>query len=154
MYTSIVLIAESKYYYDIYQPKATIYPFILDWNFFSSCALTFFAFTCQIQLLPIYSELVNPNYRRIKKVVVRSLLIDFVAYSVVACAGYFSTFNYTNTVVVERLPLPGLNPDYFMLVAAGSISLVLFAALPVNAVPCRNLFFVFVMRQPQYSQKA
>lgn len=153
-YTSIVLIAESKFYYDLYKPIATIYPFILDWNFFSSCALTFFAFTCQIQLLPIYSELINPNYRRIKKVVVRSLLIDFVAYTVVACAGYFSTFNFTSTIVVERPPLKGMDPDYFMLVAAGSISLVLFAALPVNAVPCRNLFFVFVIRQPNYSQKA
>jgi hypothetical protein len=104
--------------------------------------------------LPIYSELINPNYRRIKKVVVRSLMIDCVAYATVAVAGYVSTFNYTNSIVVERPSLPGFSPDYFMLVAAGSISLVLFAALPVNAVPCRNMFFLFVMRQPEYSQKA
>jgi hypothetical protein len=81
-------------------------------------------------------------------------MIDCIAYSVVAVAGYVSTFNYTNSIVVERPSLPGFSPDYFMLVAAGSISLVLFAALPVNAVPCRNMFFLFVMRQPEYSQKA
>jgi amino acid permease len=47
-YTALVLLVEMKYYNDIYKPIATIYPFYLDWNFFSSCALTFFAFTCQI----------------------------------------------------------------------------------------------------------
>lgn len=145
-YTSIVLLVEMKYYNAEYKPIATIYPVYLDWNFFSSCALTFFAFTCQIQLLPIYSEMINPNYRRIKKVVVRSLSIDFVAYSLVAFSGYFSTFNFTNTIVVERPALHNMDPDYFMLVAAGSITLVLFAALPVNAVPCRNLFFAFILK--------
>jgi hypothetical protein len=90
--------------------------------------------------------MINPNYRRIKKVVVRSLSIDFLAYSLVAFSGYFSTFNFTNTIVVERPALPNMSPDYFMLVAAGSITLVLFAALPVNAVPCRNLFFSFVIK--------
>lgn len=150
-YTSLVLIVELKYYYDEFRPIATVYAFYFDLNFFSSCAMTFFAFTCQIQLLPIYSELINPNYRRIKKVVTRSLAIDFVAYTLVATAGYFSTFNFTNTIVVERPALPKLDPDYFMLVAAGAISCVMFAALPVNAVPARNLFFTFVMKQPNYS---
>lgn len=143
-----------NFYNREFKPNATIYAFYIDWNFFSSCALTFFAFTCQIQLLPIFSEMINPNYRRIKKVVVRSLTIDFIAYSLVAFSGYFSTFNFTNTIVVERPALPKMSPDYFMLVAAGSITLVLFAALPVNAVPCRNLFFTFVLKQPHYSQKA
>ena len=78
--------------------------------------------------------------------VVRSLLIDCVAYTTVAVSGYISTFNATMTIVVERKPLDNFKPDYFMIVAAGSICLVLFAALPVNAVPCRNLFFSFVMR--------
>lgn len=153
-YTSLVLLVEMKYYYDEFRPIATVYAFYFDLNFFSSCAMTFFAFTCQIQLLPIYSELINPNYRRIKKVVTRSLAIDFIAYNLVAISGYFSTFNFTNTIVVERPALPKLNPDYFMLVAAGSISCVMFAALPVNAVPARNLFFTLVMKQPHYSQKA
>ena len=78
-------------------------------------------------------------------------MIDCIAYTAVAVSGYISTFNCTKTIVVERDALPNFSPDYFMLVAAGSITLVLFAALPVNAVPCRNLFFSFVLRQPVYT---
>jgi amino acid permease len=57
--------------------------------------MSFFAFTCQMQMLPIYSELVRPSYKRIEKVVKRSLTIDFIFYAMMCSAGYWSTYNYT-----------------------------------------------------------
>ena len=91
-----------------------------------------------MSLLPIYSELVNPNYRRIKKVVFRALLTDALFYFFVAGAGYFSTFNATSPVVIEREALPSLDPDYFCIVGAIAICIVLCAAFPANYNPCRN----------------
>jgi len=84
---------------------------VLDWNFLQACSMTFFAYTCQVQLLPIYSELVRPSYKRIKKVVVYSLFTDFLVYAVVSTAGYFSTYNYTNPIVIYRPALPSYDPD-------------------------------------------
>ena len=75
-------------------------------------------------------------------------------YAIMACAGYFSTFNYTNSIVLEREALPGMEPDYFMLVAACSICLVMFASLPVNYNPWRNQFFLVTTGSYNFSDKA
>jgi len=115
--------------------------FKIDWNILSSMSIVFFAFTCQMNLLPIYSELVNPNYKRIQKVIYRSLILDCVFYYIIASAGYFSTFNNTSPVVIERPALPGFDPDYATLLAAVAIVIVLSAAFPANYNPCRTMFF-------------
>lgn len=51
-------------------------------------------------ILPVYSELVNPNYRRISKVINRALAVDMTFYLIIASAGYFSMFNATSDVVI------------------------------------------------------
>lgn len=139
-YTLIVLIAETPFYYKEYidKPEIQMRAFIFDANILTSFSLIFFAYTCQMSLMPVYSELVNPNYRRIKKIVTRSLLVDCVFYTLIASAGYFSTFNATSDVVIQRPALPNYNPDYTCLLAAVAICLVLFAAFPVNYNPARN----------------
>lgn len=106
-YTGVVLIIEMPEYIDIYYPISSVRPFIFDWNFFMGACITFFAYTCQVQLLPIYSELVNPEERRIKKVVWVSVVVDVAFYMIIAAAGYFSTFDYTARVVLDRVPLNG-----------------------------------------------
>lgn len=139
-YTGILMFAELPFYNDFYRKKPNFYcePFIIDWNFFTACSMSFFAFTCQMQLLPIYSELVRPSYVRIKKVITRSLFIDAVFYTAICTGGYWSTYNYSPQIIVARAPLPNFDPDYFMLIACGSLCLVLFAAFPCNYNPWRN----------------
>ena len=107
-----------------------------------------------MNILPIYSELVKPNKRRIDKVVDRALLINFIFYTLIACAGYFSTFNWTSDLVIARPPLPSLDPDYFVIISAVAICLVLAAAYPVNYSPGRNQFFLLVFKTVDYSNKA
>ena len=153
-YTLLVLVVEAPWYYQANVSGATIHAFKLDANFLSGLSITFFAFTCQMSLLPIYSELVAPDYRRIKKVVYRALILDCVFYYVIASAGYFSTFNSTSPVVIERPPLEGFDPDYACLAAALAIVVVLCAAFPANYNPCRNQFFYLVFNQQDFSQKA
>ena len=112
-----------------------------------------FAFTCQMALLPIYSELVNPNYRRISKVIKRALLVDLIFFTLMASAGYFSMFNGTSDVVIQRPPLPKYDPDYTAIFAAIAICIVLFAAFPMNYSPCRNQFFLLVQKDAEFSNK-
>jgi len=45
-YTGIVLIVEAPFYYQQNVEKATIYWEYFDLNFFTSCSITFFAYTC------------------------------------------------------------------------------------------------------------
>ena len=73
-YTLIVLLIETPFYWkeNRNKPETVMYAFKMDWNLLTSCSLVFFAYTCQLSLLPVYSELVKPNYRRIKKVVDRA----------------------------------------------------------------------------------
>ena len=130
-----------------------MFAFKIDANFLTSCSLVFFAYTCQLSLLPVYSELVKPNYRRIKKVVDRAQSFHMVFYLLIASAGYFSTFNATSDVVIQRDPLPAYTPDYTMLGAAVGICVVLFAAFPQVYNPCRNQFFLRCFIEPNFSQK-
>ena len=92
-YTGVVLLVELPEYIKANYETAHIVPAWFDWNFFTGASITFFAYTCQVQLLPIYSELVNPNQKRIQKVIVRSVLVDVLFYVVIALAGYWSTYD-------------------------------------------------------------
>ena len=131
-----------------------IYMFKIDANLLTSFSLVFFSFTCQMALFPVYSELVNPNYRRISKVIKRALFVDLIFYSCISCAGYFSMFNGTSDIVIQRPPLPNYNPDYTALIAAVAICIVLFAAFPINYSPCRNQFFLLCFNDADFSTKA
>lgn len=103
-------------------------------------------------MLPIYSELVNPNEKRIKKVVSRSLLVDLVFYLSIATAGYFSTYNLTPPIVLNRPPLNG-GADPALMVSQIGIVLVLFVAVPVNYNPFRNQIFYMFFKKEDYSFK-
>lgn len=139
-YVCLLMFVELPWYAREYHQKPYFVQqaFFLDWNFFTGCAMCFFAYTCQIQMLPIYSELVRPNYRRIEKVVKRSLAIDCIFYTAICSAGYWSTYNYSPQIIIARPPLPGFDPDYCMLVASATLCLVLFASFPCNYNPWRN----------------
>lgn len=154
-YTLIVLIAETPFYWreNRHAEQTVVYAFKFDANILTSCSLVFFAYTCQLALLPVYSELVKPNYRRIKKVVDRAQSFHMVFYLLIGSAGYFSTFNATSDVVIQREPLPNYDPDYTMLGAAIGICIVLFAAFPQVYNPSRNQFFLLCFNKPEFSNK-
>jgi hypothetical protein len=81
--------------------------------------------------------LINPNLRRIKKVITRSVAVDVAFYLTIALSGYFSTLNHTNHIVLERQPVDG-GKDYAILISMVTIIIVLFVAVPVNYNPFRN----------------
>lgn len=78
----------------------------------------------------------RPTYKRIRRVVLQSLAIDFVAYTLIATAGYFSTFNFTNPIVIYRQS-PSSEIDYMMLVCALGLLIVMLASVPCNYNPFR-----------------
>ena len=127
-------------------------PAYWDFNIFTGASMTFFAYTCQVQMLPIYSELVNPSYKRMKKVIQRSIATDFLFYLVIAVAGYLSQFNSTAQIVLERPGLPGSDTDYALLIAVVSVMACIMVAFPVNYNPFRQHFFNCVFGKEEFSQ--
>lgn len=103
-------------------------------------------------MLPIYSELVNPNERRIKKIVTRAILVDILFYIVIAVAGYLSTFNKTNPIVLKRESIDG-RIDYAIIIAACLIIVTLFVAVPVNYNPFRNQIIYMKYKRDTFSNK-
>jgi len=122
-----------------------------DLNLFIGASMTFFAYTCQVQILPIYSELINPNTQRIKKVINRSISVDIFFYIVIGFAGYLATLNYTNTIVIEREALRKI--DYANLIGVVPIIVVLINCVPVNYIPFRQQIFYIFFKQEDCTMK-
>jgi amino acid permease len=130
-----MLVELPEYWQHYYSPEAMSY-FNLNINFFSGCSITFFSFTCQASILPIYSELVNPNETRMMKVIGRSLLVDCLFYCSIALVGYFSTFDHTPDLVIARPFLNG--KDYAMTISCIAVILVVLVSSPANYFPFKN----------------
>jgi amino acid permease len=131
------MLAEFPEYAAFYYSPENISYFNVNKNFFAGCSITFFSFTCQASILPIYSELVNPNERRMMKVIGRSLFIDTLFYCSIALVGYFSTFNATQDLVIIRT-LPGVDKDYAMTISCIAVILVVLVSSPANYFPFKN----------------
>jgi amino acid permease len=86
--------------------------------------------------MPIYAELIEPNYRRTTKVINRSILIDLTFYLTIAVAGYLSCFDKTNKIVVERDSLNG-KPDIPCLISIMGVMLSILVAFPCSYNPTR-----------------
>jgi hypothetical protein len=77
--------------------------------------------------------------------------VDLTFYLTIAAAGFFSTFDLTNKVVLNREPLIGHDRDYAIIIAQVSIVLVLFVAVPVNYFPFRNQIFYMFFKKEDFS---
>lgn len=139
LYTLIVMLVELPEYYHQYHviKGEPVEWFKLDLNFFSGCSITFFSFTCQASILPIYSELVNPKQSRMMKVIGRSLSIDCLFYCSIALVGYFSTLKDTPDLVIARPTLTD-KPDYAMTISCLAVILVVLVSSPANYFPFKN----------------
>jgi amino acid permease len=151
VYVGIVLISELKSYFSEFSGKYERVAAFIDLNLFTGCSMTFFAYTCQIQLLPIYSEMVNPQFPRIAKVINRAISIDFLFYFIIAASGYFSQFDHTAKIVLERELLPGQDHDYFLLVGVVAVIVCVISAFPMNFNPFRQHFFDVVFGRDEFS---
>ena len=87
---------------DLTNPPAQIFWCYIDWNIFTTFSVCFFSYTCQVQLLIVYYDLKAPSLPLIQKVITRSIILDMTFYIIIGCAGYFSLYNHTDTVVIER----------------------------------------------------
>ncbi len=131
-YIFVMLLIELPSYNSHYSP---LYPksiWKFDWDFFNSCSMSFFAFSNQIEAINIQNEMRKFTARRAHKMVLYSILINFFFYLGVAFAGYFSTFDGTAQIVIDRPPLPPKRYHVLLLIAQFAVVLELCIAGPIN----------------------
>lgn len=153
IYTVIILSIELPSYYRHFSKITDSKPFYFDLNLFTGSSMVFFSYTCQIQTLPIYNELKNPSLPRMNKVINRALFVDMAFYMSIACVGFFSQFDYTDPIVLERILLPGQTRDIPVVIALITNLLCLICAFPANYNPLRLAFFTQVMGRNNFSNK-
>ena len=91
-------------------------------------------------------------YRRVSKVINRAILVDLFFYMVISLAGYFSQFEDTAAIVLERNLLPGIERDYFLLVGIAAVMMCVMVAYPLYVNPFRQIFFSMVLGKDQFTQ--
>jgi hypothetical protein len=83
----------------------------------------------------------------------RSIFIDALFFSTIGLAGYFSTYNKTPKIVLDR-SLPGdETPDLFLMLAQLVIIMVLFIAVPLTYNALRNQAFSLFLGREKFSMK-
>lgn len=91
-------------------------------------------------MLPIYSELVAPSYKRISKVVHRAIAVDCLFYLLIGVVGYFSQLQQTDPIVLRRISISE-GKDYPIIIAVFANMFCVAIATPVIFNPFRQAFF-------------
>jgi len=111
-------------------------------GFWSSVTIVFFAFNCHTNIFSIYSSLKYPLLTRMKKVTLRSVVLEVVLYSAVAVSGYILFKSGTKGNILENFPVS----DGLVTTCKGAVGLTLILNLPLCMHPMRENFFAMISR--------
>ncbi|KAG1708989.1 hypothetical protein DVH05_022621 [Phytophthora capsici] len=107
-------------------------------NFMLSVPIVMFAFTCQVNVFSIYTELQRPCIRRMNKVVDRATLISFLIYLSIGVVAYLAFGpqlvepKYKGNILLS-FPLN----DTLIAISRAAITFTVAVAFPLNIFPCR-----------------
>lgn len=107
-------------------------------DFMLSVPIVMFAFTCQVNVFSIYTELQRPCIRRMNKVVDRATLISVLIYLTIGVVAYLA---FGSSLVDPKykgnilLSFP-LN-DTLIAISRAAITFTVSVAFPLNIFPCR-----------------
>jgi amino acid permease len=99
-----------------------------------------------MEFIQIADELENHTTKRVRKVVAGSILINFTLYTTIAMAGYFSTFDQTKHIVLERELPKGWTSDIPIIVARVVVIFVVCIAFAVNLVALKKVIFHYLFK--------
>ncbi|KAG6584814.1 Sodium-coupled neutral amino acid transporter [Phytophthora cinnamomi] len=107
-------------------------------DFMLSVPIVMFAFTCQVNVFSIYTELQRPCIRRMNKVVDRATLISFLIYLSIGVVAYLAFGpqlvepKYKGNILLS-FPLN----DTLIAISRAAITFTVAVAFPLNIFPCR-----------------
>jgi membrane protein YqaA with SNARE-associated domain len=87
------------------------------------------------------------------KVIQRSTIVVVFFYVMMAIFGYFSTLGSTPEIVITRMNIPGFERDYFQILAACALMVVMVGNCVTNYMPFKNSLYFMCTGQQQVPQK-
>ncbi len=149
LYTIIVVVVECPWYFSNYMnniykeddPKTHINWFSISAGFdkhlyFFLCASTFFFSTaCHTGTFPVYKSLKNNIYRRISKVIQRSIILDVILYLLVGVSGFLTSPTNAPDLIINRNKI--WETDYPMTISRLFMAFNAFFGVPANYVGLR-----------------
>ena len=121
--------------------------------FFGGIATVFYLYSCHAGAYPVYKTLENRTERKIKKIFFRSILLDIIAYILIATASFITAPIDSPDLILYRENLPGFDPDYFMLVAKIGLIFNTFFSTPANYEVFRLSFFELIWGNSHITDK-
>ncbi|CDW77672.1 UNKNOWN [Stylonychia lemnae] len=147
VYIMLILLFELPYYAKQNFDAENLNFFKFDWDFFPNFSIAFFAFACHIDFIQIYYEMNEKNPKRASKLVYRSVAINILFYLSIGLAGYFSTYEMTKKIVIDREPLIGQHIDLPLMIGRVMIIIGLCIAFPLRMVSLKQIFIKLIYSQ-------
>jgi amino acid permease len=107
--------------------------FSASWDICLSIPIIMFAFTNQVNVFSIFTELHRPNLRRMKRVVSGSTLITFGLYFLIGIFGFLQNVKNTRPDILDNYDIT--QPEIAIAQIAVGITVIL--AFPINVFPLR-----------------
>ncbi len=133
IYSIIVIVVEMFFYLTNYLDAGNSIPWFPSpsWNYLDAFATFMFGFSSHNGIYQIFTELKRPSEERFNKILSRAFIIEVVLYLSISFGGYFSTFENTKDVFLERDDLPGFD-DYFINIAKITLFICLHCTMAMN----------------------
>ncbi len=126
----------------------------LDWGgYIQAIPIIMIAFTCQINVIPIYNELERASARRFGKVTFRSVAISFSVYIIMGIFGYLNFRGNTNANILTNYCV-NKTKDPLHISAYIAILATIALAFPLSVFPLRYTMDVVLFRKHQDSEWA
>lgn len=100
-------------------------------DFFRTIPIICFAFTCHMNILPIFNELENPNPKRYLRVGYTSHFICWCAYALVGTFGYLTFYGDTKSNIIKNYDAD----DVAAVIGRGAVSITVSFSYPMIAFP-------------------
>jgi amino acid permease len=151
-----------RYYWDeVYKeddPKTHLNIFSLSSSFdsnlffFQGTATLFYSFTSHLGAFPVFKSLTNNVERRISKVILRTILLDFFFFMIISICGYLTWPINTPALIIERDNIAG-GVDVIMSLGRLGLIIIIIMKLPVSYNAFRTSFLELILGDSNITNK-
>jgi amino acid permease len=133
IYSIIVIVIEMFFYLNKYLEGPNSIPWLItpNWGYLDTFSTFMFGFSSHNGIYQIFMELKRPSTKRFNKILSRAFGIEIILYLSIAFGGYFSTFQETKDVFLDRPDLEGFN-DIFIKIAKMTLFICLHCTMAIN----------------------
>ena len=147
----------NKYTWDENNPQTWVNWYNIDrgfdkyFEFFAAVTNLIYLFGFQYGALPVYKSLKNNDYRRIRKVAMRSTVLITIVIWLTCIFGYLTAPYDSPELIIYRSSKGVLNNDWMMIVGKIGVLIAVIFSYPTIYTGFRISMFQLILRRVEYS---